>query len=103
MSPDQIIEAADLLAERDEVFARIKMIDAAEQMRMSFAIRREWKGGDGQIYSSVDWDDCNEIKMTKAYRDLANRADRQTLASIDLKLRALGVELPANEAAAAAT
>jgi len=103
MSPDQVIEAADLLAERDEVIDRIKMIDAAEQMKMSFAIKREWKDDAGKIYSSVDWQDSEEIKITKAYRDLASRADCQTLASIDLKLRALGVALPANETEEAAT
>lgn len=85
----QCEEAAELLAEREEIAEPLAAMLAAKRVRIEYAMVRD----------DEDWRAGRPMPMTKEFRALLTAGTEKQIADIDAKLRALGVQPPSAEVA----
>lgn len=94
ISAKACIDAAELLAEREEIAEEMAKLSGATIARIEIQSSYEWEDGNGTKRKSEDWIYGPELKLTPTIRKLLTANVEERIADIDAKLRALGVEPP---------
>ena len=90
----QCLEASELLAEREEIAEQIERIKATPKVRIEYQYTYEFEKPDKSHAVGESWSNGPEMKPTPKILHLLLGGIETTLAEIDSKLRALGVEPP---------
>lgn len=91
ITAEQVEQAAELLAERDEIARPLADMRASKRVRIAYQFRPSYAGKDEP---TLQFRDGPEMEVTPAIRKLLMTDAMQRIAAIDEQLRALGVEPP---------
>lgn len=103
ITAQQVHEAADLLADREELLEDMQPLLKAKRVRVEIHTSRTYTitsmghPRNGETETVDDWVRGPEVPLTAATRKVLCSALFAQLAEIDAKLRALGVEPPRDE------
>lgn len=99
ITAEQCEKASDLLIERAELIEPLEAMRATAKVRIAYQVKAK-TGESGKDEPRFYWRDGPEVEINASLRKLLVGGIETELASIDAKLRALGVEPPSKGEAA---
>lgn len=99
ITADQVLDAAELLAEREDLADSLAPLLAATRIKIQIHTTYEHKTLRGESEIRDSWRDGPDLTVTKPIRKLLTAGIEADIAAIDAKLRTLGVSPPTTASA----